>query len=181
MCSTSTAAFSPTSASSRKRAVPAAASEQLDITKRFGARCMVPFNISIQTGMLPAASPTKCCKPRCFAPETDALRKDLHNKTDCRIRSESPFFAVRRQCALCVRQARNPQPPRGKVRQPLAAHEEGAVLLAVFAAVKAPRIQRGKAQRHARDAAAECGDHRIRREHLRAEYAVQRQRAGSSR
>ena len=36
-----------------------------------------------QTGMMPDASPTKCCKSQCFAPEADALRKDLHNKPAC--------------------------------------------------------------------------------------------------
>ena len=29
---------------------------------------------------MPDASPTKCCKSRYFAPEADALWKDLHNK-----------------------------------------------------------------------------------------------------
>ncbi|MGN0990656.1 MAG: hypothetical protein ACI4O4_04295, partial [Candidatus Ventricola sp.] len=33
-----------------------------------------------QTGMMPVASPPKCCKSRCPVPEADALRQDLHNK-----------------------------------------------------------------------------------------------------
>jgi len=33
-----------------------------------------------QTGMLPAASPTKCRKSSSFVPEADALPEDLHNK-----------------------------------------------------------------------------------------------------
>jgi len=33
-----------------------------------------------QSGMLPAASSTKCCKSCCFIAEAEALRKDLHNR-----------------------------------------------------------------------------------------------------
>ena len=35
---------------------------------------------SKQTGTLPVASPTNCCKPCCYAAEYGVLQKDLHNK-----------------------------------------------------------------------------------------------------
>jgi len=41
----------------------------------------LPINIAAyKTGMLPAASPTNCCKFCYFATEANDLQKDFHNK-----------------------------------------------------------------------------------------------------
>ena len=60
--------------------------------------CRFRQRLSIQTGMMPAASPTKCCKSCCSVPESDALRQDLHNK-----RRTEQFSAPRRSAIAQMR------------------------------------------------------------------------------
>jgi len=48
------------------------------------------FTFAYKTGMLPAASPTKVCKPYGLVIEADDLQKVLHNKRDGRSRLDLP-------------------------------------------------------------------------------------------